>query len=497
MEVSGEGNVIKSMALFAGVTLPKHPCLENARKLDLLVLPMLRRMKRYGMAIDREFLWDLGDQFGGEMKVLAKDIASYIPVERLDAFIGRESESEVEADDEGVEFNPSSPDQIEKLLFGVLELGDGKKLKRTKGGRIATGKKQLETLRYDHPIIPKILRYREVSKLKTTYCDGLPKLARFHPRSDSCPVCELRHSVDQWRVHGEVGTTRAKTWRFNHKNPNLGNIPSRSDDGQMVQAGFYAPEGRIFAMRDLSQIELRGTAHLSQCKSMIDGYFEGIDFHTKTCIETGLSAPGEKPRSDLRRAAKATNFGIVNGTTKKGLYLTLVSDFGVSGQQIPDWLTEEWCDQFIKKWLDSYPEVREYFERQWYRARRYGLVWNQFGFCRLVPEVHSTHSWIREAGLRQAQNHPITSLAAGQMKMAMARLDWALEQAGAYEEQWAWPLMTIHDALIVECDGDRADDVQGLMTWAFDGCMDSDETGERMFRVPIESDGDCVTRWVK
>lgn len=492
------------MALFAGITLPKHPDLENTRRLDLLVLPILQRMRRLGIAIDREWMWSLGSKFSVEMRELSHDIASYIPVERLDEFITREQDAEAEdeenADPEHEPINPSSPDQIEKLLFDVLGLALGRTdLKRTKkGDRLSTGKRQLETLRYEHPIVPKLLRYREVSKLRSTYAGKLPSLARFHPRSSCCPVCELSHSTDQWRVHGEVGTTRAATWRFNHKSPNLGNIPTRTDDGQLVQAGFVAPPGKVLVARDLSQIELRDLAHLSRCRAMIQTYLDGGDIHDRTCHDA-LGVPADEKPDPIRHrmAAKRVNFGIMNGTTEKGLYLQLVSDFGTSGMPVPDWLTMDWCKWFINTWLDTYPEVREYFDLQHYRARRYGLVWNEFGFCRLVPEVYSTHSWIREAGLRQAQNMPITSIAAGQMKLSMVRTEWTLAESGFYDEQWAWPLMTIHDALMFEVDEERAEDVQSMVGWAFDGCMDDETTGERQFRVPIESDGEEVYRWVK
>lgn len=484
------------MSLFGGIRLPKSPDLENARRLDLMVVPMLRRMIRSGFAIDKPYLLELGEIFAGEMRDLSKDIASYIPIDRLDAFL-KDDEEDDDNSFSRDDFNPDSPEQIGTLLFNILELGkDKSKLKRTKAGGLSTGKRQMETLRYDHPVVTKVLQYREVSKLRSTYCSKLPAVAKFHPRSDSCPVCERKHLTDQWRVHGEIGQTRAATWRFNHKNPNLGNIPTRTENGQLVQAGFIAPEGKILVTRDLSQIELRCLAHLSQCRSMIEAYCSGGDLHDKTCHDTGLTPPGEKPdKIKHRMAAKRVNFGIMNGTTEKGLYLQLISDFGTSGIPIPDWLTEDWCKWFIRTWLDTYREVRDYFDLQHFRARRYELVWNEFGFCRPVPEIRSTHSWIREAGLRQSQNMPITSLAAGQMKLSMARCDYILDSL--YGEDACWPLMTIHDALMFEVDEDRADDVQEMTAWAFDGCMDDESTGERLFRVPIESDGDNVYRWVK
>jgi DNA polymerase I-like protein with 3'-5' exonuclease and polymerase domains len=791
------------MALFGGINLPGHPDLDNVRRVDALVSPMLRKMMRAGIAIDREYMWDLGSQFAAEMISLSKDITSYIPPEHLDKFVSEAGLIEEEEGDASI--NPASAEQIGKLLFTCLDLGADKsdKLKRTKQGKLSTGKRQLETLRYDHPVVVKVLQYREVAKLKTTYCNALPDLARFHPRSQCCPVCELKHVDDHWRVHGEIGTTRTATWRFNHKNPNCfsgdtevlthngwvrldvynqtdqiaqwdsgkisfvgptgyikqisrqiirnhtsdqidllttpdhrcllqnrktdewnvfrasaypsdykqwhsghyqgggsgysemelafiialqadgswndrrsmdfsfvksrkierfreivdsiglhyrmkkdarrtrfyigsehnpsftlamydllggrqklfpwslflslnkfeadfvmneimlwdgdsvskcryaskhkhntdivstlfalngrravsrprinqtgcrfwmadisktgyslttnrkheiiewndyvycvsvpstfllvrrngkihvtgncGNIPTRTDNGQLVQAGFIATPGKVLYMRDLSQIELRDLAHLSNCASMIEVYLNDGDLHDDTC-HRALGVPWDQKPDKIkhRMAAKRVNFGIQNGTTEKGLYAQLVTDFGLNRIPIPDWLTELWCKEFIESWLQSRPEVLEFFDRMWYLARRYRMVWNPFGFVRLIPEVISAHSWIREAGLRQAQNLPVTSFAAGHMKLSMARCDHIL--APLYEEQSVWPLMTIHDALMFEIDEDREEDMDELTGWAFDGCMDDADTGERRFRVPIKSDAESAVRWVK
>jgi len=485
------------MALFGGIEIPGCPDLNNVRKLDVMIQPSIRRMMRLGFAIDRDYLWDLGSQFGDTLVDLRREITSHIPPEHLDKFV---NDSGLIEDEEGdATINPASAEQIGRLLFDCLDVGRGKrdKLKTTKGGdRLTTGKKQLELVKDDHPVVRVLLKYRELSKLKTTYIDGITKLAKFHPRGPSCPICELKHDTDQWRVHGEIGTTRAATWRFNHRNPNMGNIPVRTMNGQLVLAGFIAPEGRVIYSRDLSQIELRCLAHLSNCHSMIEVYLADGDIHDNTSRKVFNLKPDEKPdKIKHRMASKRTNFSIQNGGTEKGLFLQLVMDYGTNNIPIPDWLTEGWCKDFIVAWLNAYPEVQQWFELQWYRARRYGLSWNPLGFCRLIPEVKSVHQWIREAGLRQAQNLPVTSLAAGQMKLCMARSDAVL--AGMYEEQSCWPLMTIHDALMFEVDEDRVEEVEAGTEWAFDGCMDDTETSERMFRTPIKSDGESMVRWMK
>ena len=805
------------MSLFGGVETPGHPDLANVARLDRLAIPFIRRARRLGIAIDRPYFAELGSRFATEIVSLERDIASYIPADRLNSFA--DASAAVEEESGSAQFNAGSAEQIGRLLFELLGLGKTVELKRTKNGeRISTGKRQLELIKLEHPVVPLILRHREIKKLKTTYCDGLPKRAVFHPRSvgsATCPVCELPHSTDQWRIHGEMGTTRAETGRINHKNPNLGNIPTRTEDGQAVQAGFVAPPGMRLVNRDLSQIELRCLAHLARCQSMIEVYDVGGDMHDDTCrrvfnipadekpdkykhrmaakrciakgqrvlTNRGLVAIekvscqdkvwdgvewvshegvviqgireviyhdglwltpdhevyddfGEKIRADqakrtgtpiaitgveenparyaydhvreylserirllmrscdllalwahvlnpnrqhpqrelvnvpmseepkvqngcreassgsvllyratmreskqselcgLRRAGNPQsiqeysrlraicnksfapqrlpefgywensqqrtlrswkpsvgdpilqrpqhpsqpmdevqreedrrnrpsrcaderlpgisirtethfsisetwhtverntktesegsvskevevydllnagprhrftvegklvancNFGIQNGTTEKGLYLQLVMDFGASKIPVPDWLTPEWCKAFIASWLNTRPEVRDFFELCWYRARRYGRSWDVFGRCRLIPEVRSWHSWIREAGLRQAQNLPVTSTSAGQLKLAMGSSDALLTQL--YESGvWCWPILTIHDAIKVEVEEDEAENVLDALGFVMDSCMDDVETGEHRFRVPITSDGSVESRWGK
>lgn len=494
------------MPLFGGVEIHGKPDLDNVARLDRLPIPMIRRCRRLGMAIDIPYFQQLSSEFAAERDEIEKEIASYIPREALHEFSQRSMEAEDELGD--VTFNARSAEQIGKLLFDVLHVGHDKKLKTTKGGtRLSTGKRQLEWLRMDHPIVPRVLRYRELDKLKTTYSDKLPKLAVFHPRSNECPKCGLAHDVESYRVHGEMGTTRAETGRINHKNPNLGNVPTRTDDGQRVQAGFIAPQpnggdikGRAkrLVAADASQIELRDLAHLANAQSMIQVYCSGGDIHDNTARKVFNLPPEVKPdKIKHRMASKRTNFGIQNGTTEKGLYLQLVMDYGQSGIPVPDWLTEDWCKWFIAQWLESYPEVQAYFDLQHYRARRYGFVWDLFGRIRQIPEVRSTHSWVRDAGLRQAQNMPVTATAAGQLKLAMGYVEQSL--AIMYEDLglWCWPLVTVHDMIMAEADEDTSEAVLEAMEQGFNTCMRDLESGEHRFRVPMESDGEIMERWKK
>lgn len=499
------------MALFSGIEAPGKPDLENVRRLDLLPIPILRKMTKIGMAVDRAYLWELGASFRSQKQQLAKDIASYIPPERLSEFSNKSQEIEEalqESGESAAVINASSSEQIGKLLFEMLNVGEGLQLKMTKAGdRISTGKRQLELLRMRHPVVPLILRYRELDKLDNTYCSKLPNLAVFHPhcltRTHTCPQCGLWHPAPSWRIHGELGTTRTATGRLNHKNPNLGNIPTRTDDGQAVQAGFIATgrdqgyDGNVIAARDMSQIELRDLAHLANCKPMIDTYAADGDIHDKTARAVFKLDPSVKPdKIKHRMASKRANFSIQNGTTGKGLYMQLVMDYGQSGIAVPDWLTPEWCEWFLKGWLEEYPEVYEWFQLMWYRMRRYGMAWDLFGRVRLLPEGKSFHRWISQAGERYAQNFPVTATAAGQLKLGLGQANMVLEQlleAGI----WCFPLMTIHDSLMVECEDKDKEEVDAALAFALDTVMRDQETGEHRFRVPIKSDGGAMERWVK
>jgi len=190
-----------------------------------------------------------------------------------------------------------------------------------------------------------------------------------------------------------------------------------------------------------------------------------------------------------------TAFSIQNGTTAKGLYLQLVMDYGQSGIPVPEWLTPEWCEWFLKEFMETY-EIGDWFQLMWYRMRRYGMAWDMFGRVRLLPEGKSFHRWISQAGERYAQNFPVTATAAGQLKLGLGKADLMLtelREAGV----WNFPLMSIHDSLMVECEAEDADTVQEVLRHALDSVMVDEETQDNTFRVPIKSDGGAMERWLK
>ncbi len=482
------------MALYGGIELPGKPALENIRRLDLLPIPMIARMERVGVAVDLPYLADLGQQIALEMAALQRDISDYIPAESLDRFVSGDLDEDGESQ---IEINANSADQIRTLLYDLLKVNKNLKIKETSSGKLSTGKRQLELCRDVHPIVVKVLEYRERSKLKSSFCDSLPRFARFHPRGACCPVCELPHATSHNRIHGQILTTRAATGRLSMKKPNLQQIPTRSELGQLIRAAFIAAPGTRLVSCDFSQIELRDLAHLSNCSSMLSVYAADGDLHDDTC-HRALGVPwDEKPdKYKHRMAAKRVNFGIQNGTTEKGLYLQLVMDYHMNKLPIPDWLTEDWCKQFIKDWLASRPEVQDYFDLQWYRGRRYKMVWDAFGRIRPIPELRSCHSYVRQEGLRQSQNMPVTSSAAGHLKLVMGELEEEfvrIYDGGTY----VWPLLPVHDQIIAEVQEESAECIGTVMTDVFENVMVDKQTGNNLWRTPIKSDCEILERWAK
>lgn len=501
------------MSLFGGVTVPGCPDLENIRRLDLLPIPMVRKMQRYGIAIDVPYLKDFSVELTHDIDGLRKEIISYVPADSLESFASMANQIE---DIQGsADFNPNSAIQIRELLFDKLKVGFGRDLKMTKSGQVSTGKKQLELYKKDHPVVAKVLAYKERTKLKSAFADSLPQRAKFHPRNKdgSCPVCELPHVESTWRIHTQFLMTRTETGRFASKEPNLQQIPARTELGGRIRMAFLASPGTKLISSDFSQIELRDLAHCANAASMIEAYQADKDIHLYSACrvfdldyghyaalailkEHGLLTEQEDKDDwadfalTKRLPTKNVNFMIVYGATAIGLQAQLA----LSGL----FWTEEECNAFIARWFGLYPEVESYMDLQHYRARRYGFVWDSFGRMRRVPETRSYHSYIRAAGLRQAGNMPIQSCSAAQTKLVMGELNE--DFSNIYSDgdgPWVWPLLTIHDQLICEADEEIADDVRDLMIHRFSNVMHDQDTHEYLWRVPVKSDGEILDRWQK
>ena len=494
------------MALFGGITIPRQPDPENIRKLDLLQMPMIMQMMRYGMRIDKDHFAALSSFFRCKMAELKRDITDAIPPESLDRLLDLVGDDDPDTPDPDVtteiirpEFNVESNQKVCELLYSVLNLQntDGVKVKKTKSGKISAGKKTLEQFKRENPIVDMILQYREFSKLDGTYAQSMPRGALLHPKGADCPRCGRHHYSDEWRVHPRISTTRTTTGRTATSDKNLANIPARTKYGRMVREGFIASDGHVLSQRDFSQIELRLMADQSGDEIMLAVYAADGDIHMETAMRTfDISDPALVDKLAHRAPAKNVNFAVVYLISGMGLLDLMAASFAVANKPLPSYMTEVWCDEFIAKWFQVYKRVRRYLDREEAKVRRYGFVWTQLGRVRLVPETRSYHAYIQSAGVRQACNMGIQGYSADIMKLAMGELHSELEHAKEYGIQ-SYPLMSIYDELLVETPEDFADGVQVIMGEVMDNVLEDRQTGVLHCKVPIKSEGHLMKKWVK
>ncbi len=488
------------MGLYGGIELPDRPDPENVRKLDLLPIPMVRSIMRYGFRIDPDHFRALSSRLTARMAELRADITNEIPAEALDRFLEVTGVDEEDDQEDGESlFNVESSVQIAKLLYETLRLDRtaGVKVKKTKGGdRLSTGKKTLEQLKKEHPVVPLILEYRENSKLESTYARALPRIARFHPKGPDCPECGRRHYTDEYRVHTQILTTRTATGRTASKKPNLANIPVRSKLGSEIRAGFIASEGHKIVDRDWSQIELRLLAHLSSDPLLLDVYRNDGDVHETTAF--GLFGSVESSSNPVARriCAKTCNFSIVYGTTEVGLYEQLCDSFSRVKVPYPDWLTEAGCKAKIDGWFDFYVGAKAYLDAEESKIRRHAIAWTQCGRVRRIPEVRSYNSHVQSAGVRQGNNHGIQGGSADLMRLALGELHDRFTILKEYQIE-TYPLMTIYDQILTEVPEDDAETVNAATEEVMDMVMVDKSTGVNLCQVPIKSDGKIQSCWTK
>ena len=325
----------------------------------------------------------------------------------------------------GGPFNINSPKQLGELLFDRLGLPAGKK---TKTG-YSTNADVLEKLKDKHPIIPAIMDYRMLTKLKSTYADGLTK----EIRSDG-------------RIHTTFQNLVTATGRLSSTEPNLQNIPVRTDLGAEIRKMFVPKEGCVLVDADYSQIELRVLSHIADDKTMQEAFCNGLDIHAVTASQV-FHVPVEEVTPLQRRHAKAVNFGIVYGISE----FSLSEDIGVSRYE---------AKQYIDDYLANYHGVREYMKSIVQSARETGYTTTMFGRRRYIPELKSASFNVRQGAERIALNTPIQGTAADLIKLAMIRVEKALNEA--YPE--AQLLLQVHDELIVECPESQAEEVAALVS---------------------------------
>ena len=382
--------------------LQKYPKLYHIyTDFDLPLIPILYKMEEKGMLIDPEYFDNLRKEYSDEVKKLEQEICTLA----------------------GIDFNVNSPIQLSEVLFTTLGLPT-KGIKKTTRG-YSTGAKELEKLQPLHPIIDKIIEYREAAKLLSTYITPIPELAD-----------------DDHRIHTTFTQNVTSTGRLSSKDPNLQNIPVRTDAGKRIRAGFIAPEGKVLVSADYSQFELRLAAILSGDKALIDDFNHDIDIHTKTASEA-FNVPLDQVTKDQRRAAKVINFGILYGMSVKGL-----SD----AAKMPIYEAKQFIDNYFK----LRAPIKEKLESILKQAREEGYVETFYGRRRPTPDVKSSNFIIRQAAERAAQNMPIQGTEADLMKRAMIKVDQKLPEGAEL-------IMQVHDSLIVECDEKLAGDVAKIL----------------------------------
>jgi DNA polymerase-1 len=311
----------------------------------------------------------------------------------------------------GVNFNVSSPAQVGEVLFDRLKLDD--KAKKTKTGQYSTTEEIIEKLRSKHPIVGKILDYRGLKKLLSTYIDALPQLV--NPKTG--------------KVHTSFNQTVTSTGRLSSTNPNLQNIPIRDAQGKEIRKAFIPDEGSIFLSADYSQIELRIMAHLSGDKNMIEAFLEGHDIHTATAAKI-YNIPFSEVTSDLRRKAKTANFGIIYGISAFGL----ADRLGISRTE---------AKTLIDDYFATYPGVKKYMDDAIASAREKGYVETILGRRRFLADINSQNSVVRGYAERNAINAPIQGSAADIIKIAMVKIQQSLEE----QQLNAKMTMQVHDEL--------------------------------------------------
>lgn len=357
---------------------------------DLPLIPILYQMEEEGMLIDREYFQGMKVEFSEEVTKIEQKIWQMA----------------------GERFNVNSPVQLSEVLFSKLGLST-KGIKKTQRG-YSTGVKELDKLEGQHEIIGAIREYREVAKLLSTYIVPLPELA------DA-----------KGRVHTTFNQNVTATGRLSSTNPNLQNIPVRTEEGRRIRTGFIAGEGKVLVSADYSQFELRLAAALAGDQALIDDFNNDVDIHTKTAAEA-FGLPMEEVTKAQRRAAKVINFGILYGMSVRGL--ATAANMGYDEAK-----------KFIEHYFELRKPIKIYLDKILVQAREQGYVETLFGRRRPTPDVQSSNFLVRTGAERAAQNMPIQGTEADLMKKAMIEVARELPEG-------AKMVMQVHDSLIIECD---------------------------------------------
>lgn len=398
--------------------------------IEMPLVPVLAKMERAGMLVDPDRLRSLSEGLATQITEVERSIRDL-------------------AGDET--FNIGSPMQLSHVLFDVMGLPT-KGLKKTKRGYYSTNAKVLSDLARDHEIVRLILDWREKSKIKSTYLDTLGPLRR-----------------GDGRVHTTYNQTITATGRLSSSDPNLQNIPTRSELGRTVKTAFSAGEGSVFLAVDYSQIELRLLAHLSGDEHLVRAFNEGEDFHAETAARV-FGVPVSEVTPDLRSRAKAVNFGIVYGQQAYGLSQSL----HISMAEARD---------MIDRYYEAYPGVRTFLDNVVARAKQTGYAETMYGRRRHIPELKAKNPQLRGFGERTAMNHPMQGTAADIIKIAMARVSRRLEEEGFA----AHMILQVHDELDFECPVDEVERLTTMVRDVMEHVVD--------LRVPLIAEASTGITW--
>jgi DNA polymerase-1 len=398
-------------------------------EVEMALVPVLVAMEDNGILLDTDLLREMSLEMGKELLRLEKEIYGSV----------------------GHQFNINSPQQLGKVLFEDLRLPQSR---RTKTG-YSTEASVMEALRGVHPVIELILQYRQLSKLKSTYVDALPAL--------------VNHKTK--RVHTTFNQTGTTTGRLSSSDPNLQNIPIRTELGNKIREAIIAPPGAFLLSADYSQIDLRVLAHLSRDPSLIAAFDQDEDIHASTASKL-LGIPEKEVTSEMRRNAKTVNFGVIYG----------MSDYGL--EQATK-LSREEAARFIALYFEKYPKVKEYLEATKEQARKLGYVQTVLGRRRFLPEVNSANRMVREAAERMAINAPVQGSSADIIKIAMINLHREMEKRNLKSKM----LLQIHDELLFEVPEAEVAEMKSLVSEIMPHAFE--------LRVPVKIDIKLGKNWAE
>lgn len=462
-------------SLYNGVRLVDRPSPSNVRRIDYGALPMIHGFHQYGIRVDTTHLRKLSTRLEMMMEEKEVELSSHLPP--------------------NYSFDIGSPKQVADLLFHKLRVQGNKAVVMTDSGSWeATGSEVLQRYWTSHPAIPIILKWREYSKLKSTYADALPRMVD--------PI---------GRIHTRFKATATSTGRLASEDPNLQNLPKKSALGRQIRSAFIADPGWVLSAIDLSQIEMRVVAHLSGEPSMIQGYHDpDWDMHTQTAMDV-FDLPRDRIDKLLHRLpSKNVGFGVVYRIGPDGLQTTIIESYatadiyevdGVPTHEV--WSTTR-CAALINRFYNSRPAIRDWQRLQDYRVKRHGCVWTMFGRHRLIPQGRSTLSWVRNAGFREGANQPVQGSAQDILKLAMAEIEnrrkefnqkravavsRSRKEMAKRDGEVVRPLLQIHDELMFECKGEQV-----ARDWILGVCKPIME-GQVPLDVPIKASADMGERW--